>query len=364
MRYDSSTSPCCRFRTDGNPTLEKKSTLHSLMNDEFYQKLREKALKGIPIPGCQKCYDQEACGTPSLRQTSNKTSLLTGNLNKTSDLGNIDSLEIFLGDRCNLKCVTCGPELSSSWRLDYKKMAWPMPPQIRPQIETLLPELPKLTSLTELKLVGGEPFLYREQLPILEALATRASSINLVYFTNLTHIPSKELLKLWTSFKRVQVFLSIDGYKKINDYLRYPSQWKNIEVNMRKFFDLAKNNQNIELFVFTTVSALNVWTLNDLNKWYHREFTDRSPTFTTKLIFNPLEAPEHLSINNLTSLQRKNAISRLSQKSSNEMRVINWLKGFSFSNKQNELLEYLSRLDQMRNLNSMDLFPEIFETQV
>ena len=34
---------------------------------------------------------------------------------------------------------------------------------------------------------------------------------------------------LWENFRHVSVGVSIDGVEKVNDYIRYPSKWKNIQ---------------------------------------------------------------------------------------------------------------------------------------
>jgi hypothetical protein len=85
----------------------------------------------------------------------------------------------------------------------------------------------------------------------------------MLYHTNGT-IYDQEIVDLWSKFKSVKVMLSIDGYGIVNDIIRRPSTWKNIENNLKLYDETA---DNIVVSINTTVQLLNVDSLVDFASW-------------------------------------------------------------------------------------------------
>ena len=50
----------------------------------------------------------------------------------------------------------------------------------------------------------------------------------------LMEIPNDLSGEDWKKFKKVILVASIDGYKDINEYIRFPSKWSAIEKNINK----------------------------------------------------------------------------------------------------------------------------------
>jgi hypothetical protein len=60
----------------------------------------------------------------------------------------------------------------------------------------------------------------------------RASEIELSYNTNLTVLPER-VSSLWPHFRSVSLLCSVDGFGAVNDYIRRPSRWSDIDRNLR-----------------------------------------------------------------------------------------------------------------------------------
>ena len=75
--------PCCRFKGQDVPSDNDLShnDLEGLFNNEFMEDIRDKMMKGIRIPGCAKCYEEEdSKKSASLREIYNRNDFLTGSI--------------------------------------------------------------------------------------------------------------------------------------------------------------------------------------------------------------------------------------------------------------------------------------------
>ena len=63
-----------------------------------------------PVQGCEKCYEQDSRGIDSMRAESYR---LFDNDNVA-----LECIEISVGRLCNLACVSCGIDSSTTWEED------------------------------------------------------------------------------------------------------------------------------------------------------------------------------------------------------------------------------------------------------
>jgi hypothetical protein len=153
-----------------------------------------------------------------------------------------------------------------------------------------------LGGLRKIYTVGGEPLLIDRHYDLLRLLIDKGRSQNVIieYNSNITVIPSRAM-ELWKSFKEVRIGASIDGYGKINDYIRHPSRWETIEKNL-SLLDAA--DAPLKLWIATTAQAYNIYYLTDLLKWkilknFGRVNTSPHAPF---LKLHPLHKPAHFSV--------------------------------------------------------------------
>jgi len=337
--------PCCRFDSKKNPNISTE-TSNDFLNHEFYKDLRAKAIAGDKIEGCQKCYSQEERGVQSLREVANRQ---FGMDEVSIDIQkkDIEYLEIFIGDVCNLKCVTCKPQLSTKWREDYEKLGWELEPR-EPEVD-VVGFIRNFENLGEVKFVGGEPLIHKDHKKILSALAECGSeNITLHYFTNNTIFPDTETLELWQQFKEVTLNLSVDGVGKINDYIRYPSKWSAVDKIVDQFFHLSSREKNIVIRVACTVSTLNVFSLSDLESWYEEKKAKYPNANLHQILFNPLLDPKNLALSSLSADSRKRALETLNPETTAQKNVINWIVNSKENKNPIEIDPFLDDLDRIR----------------
>jgi len=111
------------------------------------------------------------------------------------------------------------------------------------------------TNLTQLNIMGGEPTLVRDLRVMLGELITtgKAASLTLSVTTNATQCDD-EWLELLGAFKKVNVALSIDGYRDINSYIRFGADWDAIEASIDRYKGLS----NAYVYCHMTVQAYNM----------------------------------------------------------------------------------------------------------
>ena len=176
-----------------------------------------------------------------------------------------------------------------SEKVRLAKMDWPNNPATWSNLE------PILNTIEMIYLTGGEPTLAIEQYKLFDICIERniAKNITLKYNSNLTNIPPK-MIEYWKHFKEIKMNASIDGIGKINDYIRYPSNWKNIERQLKTFI-----NMDVKLQIHTTVQMHNIMHLPELFNYFDQ--------YELEPYLNILNHPDYLNVRVLPSEQKEKA---------------------------------------------------------
>ena len=155
-------------------------------------------------------------------------------------------------------------------------------------------QLDDLVNVEKLSFFGGEPLLDKKHSALLKKLidADRAKETTLFYSTNGQQI-GKHYEKLWSQFKRVEIFFSIDGIEEQFTYLRWPGDWNKTVKNIDWFLDLPKRYPNVDWYFQGTqcVSLINIADYQKTSNWL------RSKLNTVH--FNIVDHPNHYRMTNL-----------------------------------------------------------------
>lgn len=124
------TKTCCktpsRYMTDKDFLSQGTD---AFINSNYDQARRVEMLTGLRHKDCQSCWDTEKKGVRSMRigsegftQFMNQSGIpgdfeeiLNHKMEKLVRSDSPETLEIQLGNLCNLKCVYCSPEFSTAW---------------------------------------------------------------------------------------------------------------------------------------------------------------------------------------------------------------------------------------------------------
>lgn len=253
---------CCHQ----NGSMEKNSNDHFSTEDivslKHNQDLRDKMQNGIVPKDCMTCFDTEEAGGFSPRQEY----LAKFKFDESAPI-KVEYLDLTVDNNCNLECAMCSSYYSyklddfysgklniprvGKWEINFSDQ----------NIKALLPELKMLT------ITGGEPFLSKRALEIINYAAASpfAPNIHLRLFTNLTIVP-RNIEQIFNSFGSVELLLSIDSIEENYEFIRHPGKWSLISYNLQKITNLQLNNTIIK--VHSVISAFNWNHLHKLIKFY------------------------------------------------------------------------------------------------
>ena len=84
-------------------------------NTDTFREVRETMMRNEWHPGCYKCKADEETKGHSMRTEAGAF------FEEFTDKVKLEYLEITVGRKCNLKCMSCGPEYSNKWDTDAIK---------------------------------------------------------------------------------------------------------------------------------------------------------------------------------------------------------------------------------------------------
>lgn len=306
--------PCCLTRgndqaefldENGMPIrVSDENSISKAWNSPTIQGMRSQMLEGKEPEVCGECFSAEKMGDRSLRVKNNEVFLSQMKPMIRSEKvpeSEIRALDVRWGNICNLKCRMCYPDFSRLLLPEHQEIyGRAKDPK---EAEEILSrdwfrrgnqwkEFPELENLEFLNFAGGEPLLIPESFELLERLVKSGKSkqITLTYNTNLTVLPAAAK-ELWPQFKEVKVSVSLDGYKEVNSYIRYPSSWEKIEKNLQELDQNFLSYGLSHLSVHSTLQIYNVFSFGLLLDWMKRfSFLHPYPDITY------LTSPEHFDL--------------------------------------------------------------------
>lgn len=244
-------APCCQYELS---ELEKFSN-----GQQQFSIVKEQFLNDIIPTGCKKC---------ELAFQQNRQGYYQHFNHYQTDFTSTEIQEINVKSNnfCNLACRSCGPHFSSKWEEEFNKsIKITKDDSIFDKIN-----LVDFTKLKHIRFAGGEPTLTGDHVTILHKLIdTNNTNIDIVLATNLHTLKYKDvdLIELWQQFSNLQLHISIDAIEENAKTIRSGTNWDLVNKNLKKVVD-----SNISYFITITVSALNIWFLEDTTTYLQNTF--------------------------------------------------------------------------------------------
>ena len=299
---DKYTKLCCiankpLYSRSNTPYPIDEFSLDDIWNSEGMRDVRKKMLSGKKIDACGHCYYQERIGRISYRESFNKSWLSSPSgleiirrivKSKKNDF-KVNSPPLYLdirpGNFCNLKCRMCNPGNSSLLYQEQKELLsekkgfnslindeffkqdeayynWHQSPKVW---NTIYEWSSKVKALY---FTGGEPTLIEKNWELIDFFQKKGYSkdVSLSFNINCTYAPEK-LLKTFDNFAHVNICLSIDGYKNVQEYIRHPSRWNLIEKNIIKILKRREKKKNVSIAFTPVVQVYNIFYLTQFLQW-------------------------------------------------------------------------------------------------
>lgn len=344
-----------------------RDTVNDTFNSESFRRARLEVLNGERPQACMRCYSEEAKGITSKRiaeiQNYPEYTIDVAR-SATDDNGYMEDVqfefvELRLGNVCNVGCRTCNPASSSKWRNDYDQLQTKLTFDITnydtmegfrwPEREEFWEDLLQHCDNVKVFYInGGEPTLIKQHFKFLERLADMGrTDVKLWYNINMTNM-NEEIIKIWRRFDNVKISCSIDDLGDRNEYIRWPTKWKDVMANL-----LRLKEENFELDITQTASFMNYATLDDFYNFFHK---DHGLWVHHNMVYDP----EFLSPNVLPLEFRHEVHERLA-KTMPDYVVNNFTSLFSQAQDPfcwKRAIEYTRKLDEIRNQSIEISLPE------
>jgi len=393
----------------------ENTTILEFMNSNIMQDIRARMLDGDEQNMCSECYYQDQHNKVSGRQRQLlKSAISITNFDKSfcssphwdqfeysyqrSGKANTTpvDLQIDLGNTCNSACVMCTPTYSSKLTQEYTKLIqinsalfkshtsfknWTNDPIL---VDKFITELAKLPNIRYIHFLGGETLYLKSFYDICIRLIDLglAKNISIGTTTNCT-IYTDELEYIIRNFKHVHLGLSIETLTSVNDYIRYPSNIKQVTSNILRFLELH-NKTNLHLSLRITPTILSIYHLDTLFElMINKKITAESCNILTEPSCLRIELlPKELiktCLDKINQIIEKHQLIRPNQTIINQRRddlvnpviaqvifeykhlLENLVVPGNVEEERHNLIKYLRAFEQVHNNTILDYLPEYEE---
>lgn len=283
-------APC--WLTFIEPDSYPEKSIREIWFGEKYQTLRQNLLAYNLTDKCNVCLKN--------LQNGNYVSLLARayDINEPSDYPRM--LELELGNTCNLECVMCIGELSSSIRKNREKLPALQSPYDDAFVEQLEEFIPHLR---ELRFNGGEPFLIDVVFKIFEKVEKLNPALKIVIATNGTVLNNK--VKIWLAKLNIHINLSLDSLTPaIYEAIRVNAQFKRVMEHFLFYHAYCREKQR----------TLCVMVNPMRNNWHEMpDFVRFANKHNVNIWFNTIHRPVEWSIWALPESELKRVYKTLSE---------------------------------------------------
>jgi sulfatase maturation enzyme AslB (radical SAM superfamily) len=332
-------APCCQAKS----SIELVDSFDFTLSPHL-TKLRQEFDSGNYPSDCDNCWKVEKSGHKSRRQSA----IEFFNISPPNNDVILEGFDHSATWACNLACIMCGPNSSSTWasELNYTNTELI---NIGRQFQKSNQFLDKidLSNIKKIHFNGGEPLLNNDQYKLLAELENQGvlEDTFISYNTNGTIMPSTKIINLWKKARLVKLFFSIDATKSAFEYIRWPAKWETVTSNLLAMKEQLPHNV---MFGFNvTVGCYNLFEMVDLCNWFEQNLqsnreNDQSD-FNWQLANNfPIESLNQSA--KISAIKSLNSIPRLHG-------IVNYIKSTLTAVENNKWITALDKIDQRRGTN-------------
>jgi|TARA_B110000977_G_C11059669_1_gene485442 molybdenum cofactor biosynthesis enzyme MoaA len=365
---DRNVAPC--WRSDEMLGKLNDSTLQEIWNGDEYKTLRQQFLDGKKPAGCSRCWKLEE--NNETKNLSLRSWYLENYAHYYKDImkdplnPTLRSVELRFSNLCNLSCLHCGSQHSTTWNNKLKKHGEikgfqsinPRNPRIitKDEVDSMIP---MFATLDEIRITGGEPLTDPVFYHFLEVIpAEIAKNIELLVVSNLMTLKyeDKDAISLFEKFKEVKLRASVDADEATFSYFRSGG---NIEIVKENIDRIQSYTNNVSISGVCAVNILNITRLDNIIKFHEQ----RNMYFKVMFV---QERPHYLDIRNLPQVLKDKINSQsYSYTLHNEkemQRVLDFMNSSPGDAKHfADLKTYLFHIDKMNGTNFLNTYSEFKE---
>lgn len=344
--------------------ITKVDLISDWSTDPSFAPIRDSMLAGVQIPkNCNTCYERELHNGESARQFESLEWFMQLKLKHKDDLKKIKYpvyYEIRPSNKCNIMCRMCDDKHSHLIEAENKRIGFPIRTD-QYRMQDFPYDKIDFNTAKRIYWAGGEPTVMPEFYAFLRrCIAKKQTNFDLCIGTNGKKI-SDTLLSLLEEFPAVSFSVSFDGYKKVNDYIRWGTEFDSLRTNCYRILQ-----KGFSLNFQTVFSMYNATRLHEVYEFYDRDFPGCNTLVQPASLFNGFLGPWHHPLREqvLESMYR----CKETQVCYNNGRNTNNLVDEMISRYKNydsnldllhKFYEYNDKLDLARGSRLIDYIPEL-----
>lgn len=352
----------------------QRNAIQRHWQSERMKGVRADLLSGRRSDVCANCWRVEDAGGISYRHRAADMDLDVV-LNNIDARPRVQFVDLRLGNFCNLKCRMCIPYSSRLLITEYKELQegdddfWEGLANVSWfEGERFWDDLLQYAAdFRRVHLAGGEPMVIAKAWSFLRRLKEvgLSKNIELSYNTNWTVIP-KWTAEVWSGFKAVDLFISMDGVGPVNEFIRHPLIWDEFRDNLALLEDRHEEFNVRHASIHATAQVYNIMRLPELCAFVRGlDFIDPYPHIETVVhpeVFDPRVLPEPLKQQALQHI--RDYISVLNEPEADVLRrhlgtVTEHMMGADHSHLLPMLRRHNEVFDRHRNERVIDILPEL-----
>jgi len=306
--------PCSKFRESES----FRGSFDDYKSSNMYKKIEQEFLTGTWPKGCLDCEKTEERNGESqrLREIRN----YKNKFNQDIDLNHLQSIkfdlvDLRLSNTCDLGCLSCNPKTSTvifdevkeaNEHLDHYRIIFNEVKDknlTNPYSDEEIDKLFECVSETSrINFTGGEPSIVKGVLRFLQRLIDEGynETVSLEFNSNFkTHNP--KFIDLLSHFPNGLMLPSVDAIGERAEYIRYHSDWCQIEKNIKLFTEKCPT---WKILFVPCVSLLNIFYLDELADFCNKHGYDYN---FRQILFRP----EYFNITIMPDKWKKVALDKL-----------------------------------------------------
>jgi|TARA_R110000803_G_scaffold29649_2_gene67496 radical SAM protein with 4Fe4S-binding SPASM domain len=354
---------CCSISKEVLGNVKNTTLEEILTTSKKLKEIRRDMLDNKFPHNCSDCYDKEKHHTNlNFENISNRlyhVKILKDSpfkLYKDEHQFELQQMDLRWRNTCNFACVYCDSHFSSVWA---QFEGQPDKMTNSAMNETFEFVKKNIKNLKTIYMAGGEPFLIKENIKVIDLVQKENPDLLLRINTNLSILTPKLYDQLKT-LKNVHWIVSAEATDQKFNYIRWPGKYSTLVANIKKIQELPHK-----------VTINMTWNL--LCAFNILEFIDdmmENGVHPNQFVMNFVSDPIEQSVSNITKQQRDVLIVELKK------RIDNTNNTFFLYKVYEEMIDILNRplldtyrtalyntlmdLDKKRKLNSKEIFPELY----
>ena len=348
------TKPCTRSVIYNDLT---SNTIEETLSSDKYKTLRGEILNDSITDNCKRCLSFEnvtgAGKFSSLRNLYNELSIDSSVDYTDVSQFQLKALDLHWSSLCDLKCVTCWHEQSSSIAIEQNMPVKHTSPAVANKIIDYV--VTNQSELNEIYMSGGEPTLIKYNLKLLKQIKKRPDLLVRVN-SNMQWKQDNAIIQEILRFPNVMFTCSIDGLGEKFNYIRRGGNWNRTLDNIK----FLQAQSNVDLRANTVFFVLTAQELPDIIDYFMQEIGAIDHTINQVTM-----GQEKLRCRNLPTQIKKQVKSKLEDylvKYSDNLNISGNLKNCLLEleyDAVDDYTQYFDKIDQLQGSDWRKLYPEL-----